>query len=197
MNPFAINKQFEEELCKYTGAKFAVTTNCCTNAILLVCQWLKVKEVSIPRFTYVSTPLSVIQAGGKVKFDDRQWLGEYQLLPYPIWDSARLFTSGMYEKGQYKCVSFHWKKTLAIGQGGAILHDNEEADKWFRKMRFHGRTEGVAPKDDDVDVLGWHCYMPPSDAAEGLMRLSFLPKYNQPCSNEGTADVSKYTIFNG
>lgn len=195
MNQFEVNKQFERELAKYTGAKYVVTTDCCTNAILIVCQYLKVKEVHIPRITYVSVPMSIIQAGGSVKFDDRNWAGEYQLKPYPIWDSARLFTSNMYKKGQFQCVSFHWRKSLAIGQGGAILHDNKEADKWFRKARFHGRTEGVEPEDDNVDVLGWHAYMRPSDAAEGLTRLSFLPKDNFPLSNEGTADVSKYKIF--
>ena len=139
--------------------------------------------------------MSIIQSGGSVKFEDREWLGMYQLKPYPIWDYARLLTSGMYERGQYQCLSFHWRKHLPIGQGGAILHDDPEADKWFRKARFHGRTEGVPPLEDMVDTLGWHCYMRPSDAADGLMRLSFLPLHNEPLSNEGSADLSILPVF--
>jgi hypothetical protein len=61
------------------------------------------------------------------------------------------------------CVSFHWSKTLGgVPQGGAILHDDEEADAWLRRARFDGRTEGVAPKDDTFTLIGWHCYMSPT-----------------------------------
>jgi len=95
----------------------------------------------------------------------------------------------------FQCVSFHWSKTLAIGQGGAILHDNDEADKWFRKARFDGRTEGVAPADDTFDMIGYHCYMSPRDAAEGLSRLAVLLKYNEPLENDDYPDLSRMEIF--
>jgi len=193
--PFQVVRDFEEALCQYTGAPYAVATSSCTMAILLACIYKKVKEVTIPSIGYVSVPMSIIQAGGTVKFEDREWFGRYWLKPYPIWDYARLLTSGMYVKKQFMCLSFHWKKHLNIGQGGAILHDDPKADEYFRKARFHGRTEGVAPMDDDVDTIGYHGYMRPADAAEGLMRLSMLPSYNEPLSQEGTADISKYKIF--
>lgn len=197
MNPYNVVRQFENALCAYTGAPYAVATNSCTNALLLACQWHKVKEVTIPKRTYISVPMTVIQAGGKLKFDDRTWAGMYQLTPYPIWDSARYLTSDMYEPGQFICLSFHWKKVLDIGQGGAILHDNDEADEWFRKARFHGRTEGVEPKNDNFTIMGWHAYMRPSDAADGLMRLSFMPSYNPPLPNDDYPDLSKLKIFGG
>lgn len=76
-----------------------------------------------------------------------------------------------------------------------MLHDNYEADVWFRKARFDGRTEGVAPKDDDIDMLGYHCYMNPVTAAEGLVRLSTLPKDNEPLPNDDYPDLSKMEIF--
>ena len=104
------------------------------------------------------------------------------------------FTDAMYNEGHFQCVSFHWSKTLAIGQGGAILHDNDEADAWFRKARFDGRTEGVAPKDDNL-ILGYHAYMSPRDAAEGLSRLAVLPSHNDPLLNDDYPDLSKMEIF--
>ena len=192
---YTVVKRFEKALCKYTGAKYAVTTNSCTMALLLACIYHKVGEVTIPKRTYISVPMSIIQAGGTVKFEDEAWFGAYQLKPYPIWDTARLFTSDMYEPDQFQCVSFHWKKTLNIGQGGVILHDDPKADEWFRKARFHGRTEGVEPVDDDIKIIGWHGYMPPADAAEGLTRLSFLPKHNNPLPLDDYADLSKLNIF--
>lgn len=193
MNPHQVTRDFEQAICEYTGAPFCVTVNSCTMALLLACAWHKVETVSIPRFTYISVPMSIIHAGGRVVFDDREWTGSYSLDPYPIRDSARRFTSGMY-RGGMECVSFHWSKILGIQQGGAILHNDPEADKWLRKARFDGRTEGVAPKDDDF-ILGWHCYLSPEVAAEGLMRLCLLPKHNDDLPNDDYPDLSKVPLF--
>lgn len=194
MNAFQVVRDFEKAICNYTGAPFCVTVNSCTMALLLACKYLKVETVSIPKFTYVSVPMSIIHAGGKVEFRDEDWSGAYQLKPYPIWDSARHFTSGMYLDGQYICLSFHWSKILGIQQGGAILHDDPVADQWLRKARFDGRTEGVRPKNDNF-ILGYHCYMSPEIAAEGLVRLSFLPKHNRELPNDDYPDLSQVPIF--
>jgi dTDP-4-amino-4,6-dideoxygalactose transaminase len=193
MNPHQVTRDFEKAICEYTGAPFCVTVNSCTMALLLACAWHKVGTVSIPRFTYVSVPMSIIHAGGNVVFDDREWTGSYSLDPYPIKDSARRFTSGMY-KGGMECVSFHWSKILGLQQGGAILHDDPEADKWLRKARFDGRTEGIAPKDDSF-ILGWHCYLSPEIAAQGVMRLCLLPKHNEDLPNDPYPDLSKVPLF--
>jgi hypothetical protein len=162
-------------------------------ALLLACKWIGVKEVSIPKRTYVSVPMSIIHAGGTVLFDDREWKGSYSLNPYPIRDSARRFTSDMYSDG-FECVSFHISKILGLDQGGAILHGNPEADAWFRKARFDGRTEGVDPKDDTF-ILGYHCYLSPPIAAQGLWRLACLPKHNDDLPNSDYPDLSKIPLF--
>jgi dTDP-4-amino-4,6-dideoxygalactose transaminase len=195
MNAFQVVSDFEKAVADYTGAKYCVTVNSCTMALLLACKYLNVQEVTIPKYTYVSVPMSIMHAGGRVKFDSHGWRGMYQLHPYPIWDAARRFTSGMYRAGQYQCVSFHWSKILGLQQGGAILHDNDDADRWFRKARFDGRTEGVAPKDDTFDSLGFHCYLSPEVAALGLVRLSFLPKHNDDLPNSDYPDLSKIELF--
>jgi len=196
-DPYQIVKDFEEELCNYTGAKYAVTTNSCTNALLLSLKYHQVegKEVSMPKYNYMSPAMSVINAGGRVHFTDEEWEGLYQLEPYPIWDSARFMSSDMYMPGQFICLSFHWKKTLALGTGGAILHDDDEADVWLRKARFNGRTEGLTPQEDDFDIIGHQCHMIPRDAAEGLSRLSFLPEVNQPLPNDDYPDLSTKSCF--
>lgn len=194
MRPFQVVKDFEYALCDYTGAPYAVTVNSCTMALLLACKYLEVDEVSIPKRTYVSVPMSIIHAGGRVVFDDRIWSGSYSLDPYPIADSARRFTSGMWTGG-FVCVSFHWSKILGIQQGGAILHDDAQAHEWFKRARFDGRREGVKPKDDYFDMLGYHCYMSPEIAAEGLVRLAHLPRHNKDLPNDDYPDLSKFPIF--
>lgn len=223
MNAHQVTQQFESELCQYTGARFAVAVNSCSMALLLAVafhlQQRREKtvvdgSVGIPSRTYVSVPQAIIHAGGRPVYRDEQWSGAYQLRPYPIWDSARRFTSGMYQNfgrvlsqgdgeryidtpgsGQFVCVSFHWSKILGLQQGGAVLHDDPAADAWLRRARFDGRREGVAPRDDQFDMVGWHCYLSPEVAALGLVRLSFLPQVNADLPNDDYPDLSRIEAF--
>ena len=165
-------------------------------------------HIEIPKRTYISVPMSIIHAGGRPTFRDEDWKGLYQLRPLPVWDSARYFTSGMYASNRPEhvpskwrcidsmlCVSFHASKTLGLEQGGAILHDNPEADAWLRRARFDGRTEGVVPKDDTFNQIGYHCYLNPSTAAQGVLRLHSLPRHNDPLPNDDYPDLSTMDIF--
>ena len=210
--PYLITKRFEEKLCEYTGARHAVALNSGSAALLLSCQWHRraapgsvgtFNVIEIPRRTYVSVPCSIILAGFAVEWRDERWRGVYQLKPLPVWDCARIFTSGMWDRpGGMACVSFHWSKTLGIQQGGAILHDSTEADHWLRRARFDGRLEGVAPKNQDPRdwIVGWHAYMAPETAAAGLVRLATLPQHNDPLpwgpgTDSDYPDLSTLDIF--
>lgn len=223
-NPFQVVKDFERALCAYTGAPFAVTTTSCTDALKLAVNWhLKDRlaqqahgddfpwarpHIDIPKRTYVGVPMAIIHAGGRPTFRDEEWRGAYQLKPLEVWDCARWFTSRMYLKlengdrigDQMLCVSFHWSKTLGIQQGGAILHDDPEADRWLRMARFDGRQEGVAPKDQKEWIIGHHAYMAPETAAAGLVRLRNLPRHNDPLpwgpgTDSDYGDLSQLEIF--
>lgn len=199
-NPFKIIDDLEAALCEYTGAPYAVTVNSCTMAILLAVKWhydkfYTVKRIQCPKRTYVSVPMSIIHAGYKVEFIDEDWLGEYQLKPLPVWDSARRFTSGMYKLGQMQCVSFHATKTLGDTQGGAILLNNADAYEWLKRMRFDGRTQGVPPIADNFTEIGYHCYMSPDVAARLLHKLSVLPFVNAPLPNDNYPDLSTFEVF--
>lgn len=219
MNAFKIVKDFEDAVAEYTGAPFCVAVNSCTNALFLSLMWEKARgdqlylfenftgAIEIPKHTYVSVPMQIKLAGGWPTFRDEKWSGIYQLKPLPIWDAARRFTSNMYKKifddnyqGElftqiFVCTSHHWNKILGVQQGGCILHNSADADKWFRKARFDGRTEGVNPLEDNTDTIGWHCYMSPEIAAEGLVRLMHLPKHNFDMANDAYPDLSQMSIF--
>ena len=140
-NPYKIVQMFEEEVAEYTGAPFAFSIDSCTNALFLCCHYLKVKNVTIPKETYLSVPQSIIHAGGTVQFEDQQWKGIYQLKPYPIYDEAKRFTSNIYIQGTFMCLAFHIKKHLKIGKGGMILCDDLEAVECFKKARYERRSE--------------------------------------------------------
>ena len=203
MFPYQVVRDFEEALREYTGAPFAVALNSCSAALLLAVQWHRStncskswgEKIDIPKRTYLSVPMSIIHAGGRPTFRDEDWRGAYQLRPLPVWDCARRFTSGMYVTGQFQCISFAASKILAAEQGGAILHDDEEADSWLRRMRFDGRTELVDPHEDVIRECGHHCIMTPSVAAGLLVRLHHLPKHNPDMGSYDYPDLSVMPAF--
>jgi len=210
-NPYAVVADFEAALSAYTGAPYVVCVHSCTSALMLAVAWHVERAgaplpISIPKLTYVSVGMAIKRAGGIPTFRDEEWIGFYQLKPLPVWDSARWFTSNIWNTmdapstphlfhGGMLCLSFHASKTLGLEFGGAILHDNPEADKWFRKARFHGRTEGVAPKDDNFDMIGFDCRMHLSTAAQGILRLYSLPRHNDPLPNDDYPALDQMEIF--
>jgi len=194
-NPYKIVQMFEEEAAHYTGAPLAVSTDSCTDALLLCCEYLKVKKVTIPARTYLSVPQSIIHAGGTVEFEDVEWKGIYRLRPYPIYDAAKRFTSDMYIPGSYMCLSFHIKKHLKIGKGGMILTDDPEAYRWFKRQRYEGRSE-VKYHDDDIISNGWNAYMTPEQAARGLMLMQNYPQHNEDIPEDPPyRDLREFEMF--
>lgn len=191
MSAYRVVEDFERELCRYTGAPYAVTVNSCSAALLLCLSWWKhsavVPEcaepvVGLPKRTYASVPCSAKLAGFKIEWRDEDWRGAYQLTWTPIFDCARRFTSSMYGAG-YQCVSFQTSKILGLEQGGAILHSDPKADIWLRRARFDGRLNA----DEKIpQMVGHHCYLNPSTAALGLQRLACLPLHNP--DQAGAAD---------
>jgi dTDP-4-amino-4,6-dideoxygalactose transaminase len=194
-NPYKIVSLFEEEIANYTGSKYAVAVDSCTNALFLCCRYLKVGKVCIPAKTYLSVPQSIVHAGGSVSFDDTEWKGIYQLKPYAIYDSALRLTSDMYIKDNFMCLSFHYKKHLPIGKGGMILTDNEDAVKWFKKMRYEGRSEKNY-WEDTIEHFGYNMYMTPSEAATGLSLMQNLKLHNKDLEEEnGYRDLRTFLKF--
>ena len=198
-NPYKIVQMFEEEVAEYTGSPYAVSVDSCTNALFLISKYLEVDEVVIPSKTYLSVPMSIIHAGGEVIFDKspktNHWGGIYQLKPYPVYDAAKRFTSGMYIPESYMALSFHIKKQLGIGKGGMILTDNKDAVDWFKKARYEGRSEKYY-KEDSIERLGWNMYMTPQEATQGLCLMQNYPEHNKDLGEvNGYRDLTEFPVF--
>lgn len=200
-NPYAIVIQFEERLAEYCGSKYAVAVDSCSAAIFLSLQYSKMygkwsDTIEIPCKTYPGVPCSIIHSGAKVKFIDKLWNGEYELAPLNIWDAALRFRRGMYHGG-FQCLSFHIKKLMPIGRGGMILTDDKEAYEWLKKARFDGRSP-VPLLEDNLTMLGWNCYMTPSDAARGVQLFEVMKNKEFPdisVESQGYPNLSKFKIY--
>jgi dTDP-4-amino-4,6-dideoxygalactose transaminase len=206
-SPWENVDRFEEVVAEYAGAKYGVATDSCTNSIFLCLKYYEkvlpsaasAQPVQIPKHTFLSIPQAVIHAGFNLKFVDRDWKGSYRLRPYSLADSATRFYSDMYEDigCEFVCLSFHIKKFIPIGHGGMILTNNKTAVKWLKQARYDGRKTVFFNDIKDIDMLGYHMYMNPEQAARGLELFYRLPKVNKDLASwENYPDISKYTCFN-
>jgi len=189
---------FENKLAEYSGSKYAVCVDSCSNALFLCLKYLNINNqiISLPRNTYSSVPMQCIHAGNKIRFEFREWSGSYYLSDTPIIDSACKFSKNMYVPNTYYCLSFHHRKILNIGKGGAICTDDENFVKWCRPMIYDGRHTNVNYKEDTFECIGYHMYMTPEDAATGLLKLEKLGPSNTNVGSHLTyPDLSKQNVF--
>jgi dTDP-4-amino-4,6-dideoxygalactose transaminase len=173
--------EFERKLAEFTGAKYAVMTDCCTHAIELCFRYDNVHACAFPAYTYLSIPQLMHRLQIQHILMDDRWTGEYQFLGTRVWDSARLLKQGMYRKGSMQCLSFGYGKPLQIGRGGAILLDDRDAYDALLAMRYDGRDLTISPwQEQKVFRIGYHYKPTPEEASRGLELLPTVdqePKY--------------------
>ena len=174
--------KFEQALAEYTGAPYAVMTDCCTHAIELCLRYQKIKNCTFTAYTYLSIPMTMHKLGIEYSLIREEWIGEYQFHETNIWDSARRLERGMYRAGQMQCLSFGHNKPLQIGHGGAIILDNKEAYGILLRQRYDGRDLSIAPWEvQGTFMVGYHYRPAIEDAEIGLEKLlavNELPKYH-------------------
>jgi len=211
-----ITADFEQKICEYTGAPYAIALDNQSNALFLALYYeLQVsgkfpsfyqQSIKIPARTYPSVPCEILHAGATVVFEPvigKTIKGAYQLKPTKVWDSALRFTTGMYRPDTHMCLSFTGPyKHLKLGKGGAILTDDEDAYRWFKKARFSGRDECSYHEDnfDKNPVIGWNFYMMPEIAARGLLLMGqFFNQDGAPKHNDDLElpypDLSKFKCY--
>jgi dTDP-4-amino-4,6-dideoxygalactose transaminase len=90
-------------------------------------------------------------------------------------------------------VSFQIKKRVPIGKGGIILTDSEDAYKWLKLASYDGRDLNTPyTSEEHVQMLGYHMYMTPEDAARGIILMDSVPEQNEDTGNHTTyIDVSE------
>ena len=190
---------FEEKVAAFAGSKYAVSIDCCSSGLFLCLKYVNAcGKITIPNRTYASVPMQIIHAGCKVEFEKIKWTGIYQLKPYNIWDSAVRWTKDMYVGNDaLQIVSFQLKKRIPIGKGGIILTDNKEAYDWLKKASYDGRDLNKSYMEDDFEILGWHMYMTPEDAARGILLMDDVPEVNKDSGCWlNYSDLSAKKIFN-
>ena len=172
-NPFHAIFDFEDAVARYTGAKYCITTDCCTHAIEIAFRLRPTDHVEFPAHTYLSVPMTMRKLGVDFTLTGETWRDSYQFKNSNIWDCARLFKQDMYVPGTIQCISFGRSKPLEIGQGGCILTDDEDFYNKASKMRYDGRDLRISPWIAQTEFsTGYHYYMRPEECVTGLNMLS-------------------------
>lgn len=173
--------RFEQALADYTGAPYAVMTDCCTHAIEMCLRYERPNWTSFTAFTYLSVPMIMHKLNIKYNLVQEDWCGEYRFHNTRIWDSARRLERDMYRSGMMQCLSFGRGKPLEIGRGGAILLDDPQAYRVLLEQRYDGRDLTVSPwQDQKTFRVGYHYKPTTEEAKKGLELLSKVderPKY--------------------
>lgn len=164
-------EQFEQELAKFFGAPYAVAVDSCTHGIELCLRATNANNVTCPAKTYISIPFTFEKLGIAWNFDNYNWAGYYYIGNTNIIDAATYWNKGGYIPGTYMCLSFQFKKHLNLVRGGAILVDTLDNYVALKKMAHDGRMPNQLWKEQDIDTIGYHYYMPIDTAQMGLDRL--------------------------
>jgi len=161
---------FEKEIAKFFGSPFAIAVDSCTHGIELALRYTGEKEILVPKRTYLSIPFLANKMGLDLFWKDEQWV-DYYYLTHNIIDAAVLWKKDSYIPGTFMGLSFQFQKHLSLGRGGMLLTDNEEAAIQIKKMSYDGRLPNIPWRDQNIDTYGYHYYMTPETAENGLNKL--------------------------
>tara|TARA_B100001094_G_scaffold32769_1_gene27260 strand:- start:4273 stop:4896 length:624 start_codon:yes stop_codon:yes gene_type:complete len=189
-------KTFENKIAKFFGAPYAVAVDCCTHGIELCLRHEHVSSIKVPKRTYISIPFLAAKLNMFLEFKDENWK-DYYYLTDNIIDAAVLWEKNSYIPGTFMCVSFQFRKHLALGRGGIILTDNKQTAIKLKKMSYDGRHPDIPWREQNIDTMGYHYYMTPETAELGLKKLpdAIKTKPIQWTINDWP-DVSQMKIFN-
>lgn len=163
--------RFENEIAEFYGSKYAVATDSCTHAIELCLIYEKIKEITIPTRTYISIPFLAKKLNLQLGWSTKKWFEYYFIENTNIIDAAVLWREKSYLPGTYMCLSFQYQKHLSLGRGGMILLDNEKAALALKKLSYDGREPNKPWREQNITTMGYHYYMTPETALEGLKKL--------------------------
>ena len=193
---FETVKIFENKIAEFFGAPYAIAVDCCTHGIELCLRHQNIKCITVPKRTYLSIPFLANKLNIKLKWKNDVWKDFYWIEDTNIIDAAVLWKKNSYIPGTFMCVSFQFRKHLALGRGGIILTDNKNAALELKKMTYDGRHPDIPWREQNISSMGYHYYMTPETAQKGLDKLpeAIKTKPKQWSINEWP-DLTKMDIF--
>ena len=172
---FDVVAKFEKRIADFFGSPYAVAVDSCTHGLELCLRFSQVRLMRVPRHTYISIPFLADKLNIKREWKIENWKDYYSLTDtdsrWKIMDAAVLWKENSYIPGTYMCISFQFQKHLSLGRGGVILTDSETGAEELKKMSYDGRIPDVPWREQNIKTIGYHYYMTPETAQNGLDKL--------------------------
>jgi dTDP-4-amino-4,6-dideoxygalactose transaminase len=186
---------FERQIADFFGAPYAVAVDSCTHGIELALRYTNAPEIFCPKRTYLSIPFLAHKLNIKLNWKDENWVDYYYLTSNVI-DAAVLWKPKSYIPDTFMGISFQFQKHLNLGRGGILLTGDEEDYKIIKKMSYDGRLPDIPWRNQNINTIGYHYYMPPETARLGIEKL---PDAIKSTPRQWTLmdwpDLSKMDIF--
>ena len=168
---FEVIKEFENKVSKYFGSPYGIAIDSCTHGLELCLRLFDTPIIEVPKRTYLSIPMLANKMNLELKWKDEDWRDYYEIGNTGVYDAAVLWRENSYIPKSFMCISFQFQKHLSLGRGGMILTDDKEARDELKKMSYDGRTPDLPWREQNVDTMGYHYYMTPETAQNGLNKL--------------------------
>ena len=168
---FKVVSDFENEVAHWFGASYGVAVDCCTHGIELCLRHQNIQSIEVPKRTYLSVPFLADKLGIELTWKDEEWKDYYKIGGTNIYDAAVLWREDSYIPGSFMVLSFQFQKHLSLGRGGMILTDSKETASILKKMSYDGRLPDIPWREQNITTKGYHYYMAPETAANGLKKL--------------------------
>ena len=167
---FKAVSELENKVAEFFGSPYAVAVDCCTHGIELCLRLKDYKQIKVPTRTYIAIPFLANKLNIQMEWCVDEWK-DYYYLTDDIIDAAVLWKKDSYIAGTYMSLSFQFQKHLSLGRGGMILLDDKEDYDLLKKMSYDGRVPDVPWREQNIDTMGYHYYMTPETAQNGLRKL--------------------------
>jgi len=178
-----IRTEYEENIAKYVGAKYAVAVTSCTDAIFLTLKSIGhhvtcfVPSLSTTRFLN-----ALIHSGNDYTItDDSEWVGSNYILyedEFKIIDSAQEVEPNMfkeYNDNDVLLLSNYPTKPVGGIKGGIVVSNDKERIDWIRRASFFGESFAVDSWKGEPSFVGWQMYM---NSVEAYVANENLKTYN-------------------
>ncbi len=167
---------FENEIAKYVGAKYACAISSATNAIFLI-MLNKNTTVDVPSIIPPVVLNAILTSGNKVNFvDNVEWVGDsyklHEFEDYKVIDSAQKLKKNQFieecNPNDLMFFSFYPTKPVGSCDGGMIVSDDEEKINWFREASLNGMSFAKDNWDRKIKFPGYKMYMNSFQAEIGM-----------------------------
>lgn len=164
----SVRDEYESNIAKYTGAKYAVAVSSCTDAIFLSLKSINKKVIcSVPSLSTTRFLNAIIFSGNDyIITDNPSWVGGNYILyegDFRIIDSAQEVGQNMFNdqcnNEDLLLLSNYPTKPIGALKGGVVLSNDKEKIEWIRQAAYFGEVFNKDSWRGKVNFVGWQMYM--------------------------------------